>query len=33
VKSQTEKQMIESQARAVAGVASVNDELEVTGDK
>jgi len=29
VKSRTEKQMIESQARAVAGVASVNDELEV----
>jgi osmotically-inducible protein OsmY len=33
VKSQTEKQQIESQARAVPGVASVNDELEVTGDK
>ena len=33
VKSQAEKQLIESQARAIAGVASVNDELEVTGDK
>ena len=33
VKSQAEKQLIESQARAIAGVASVNDELEVTGDR
>jgi hyperosmotically inducible protein len=32
VKSQTEKQSIESAARAVPGVASVDDELEVTGE-
>jgi hyperosmotically inducible protein len=33
VKSETEKQHIESAARAVAGVASVNDELEVAPEK
>jgi hyperosmotically inducible protein len=33
VKSQTEKQRIESAARAVPGVASVNDELEVAAEK
>jgi hyperosmotically inducible protein len=32
VKSQTEKQRIESAARAVPGVASVNDELEVKAE-
>ena len=32
VKSQTEKQSIESAARAVPGVASVNDELEVAAE-
>jgi osmotically-inducible protein OsmY len=32
VKSQTEKQLIDSAARAVPGVASVNDELEIAGE-
>jgi hyperosmotically inducible protein len=33
VKSETEKQRIESAARALPGVASVNDELEVAAEK
>jgi osmotically-inducible protein OsmY len=32
VKSQTEKQVIDSQARAIPGVASINNELEVKGE-